>query len=113
MSNLGDPELINQLNELSIQLPQAIKLMGKYGRDYAKADVEYRQAKAQEVVRLRINGESVTLIGDLVYNSEDVSNALYNRDQSEALYKTAQENINAIKIQIRVIEDQISREWAE
>ena len=87
--------------------------MGANGREYSRADVEYRKVKAQEIAKLRLNGESVTLIGDLIYNAEEVQKALYARDEAEAMYKTAQENINAIKIQIRVLEDQINREWAE
>lgn len=113
MSNLGDPELINEMNRLADDLPKAVKLMAEKGREYAAADVKYRTEKAKEMARLRAAGEPVTLIGDLIYNSEIVCEALGNRDQTEALYKTAQENINAIKVQIRVLEEQVKREWAE
>lgn len=111
-SNIGDPELINYINELMRSLPEAIKLMGKYGREYARADVEYRKAKATQTAILKNKGTPVTLIKDLIYEDDDLSHKLEMRDQAEALWKTSQEHINALKIEIKVIQGQIDREWA-
>ena len=111
-NNIGDPELINYLNELMRQLPDAIKIMGKYGREYSSADVEYRKAKAIRTAIIKDKGTPVTLIKDLIYEDEDLCMKLKERDQKEALWKTSQEHINALKLEIKVIQSQIDREWA-
>ena len=35
----------------------------------------------------------------------------FKRDVSEAMYKTALENINVLKLQIKILENQLEREW--
>ena len=112
MSNLGDPDLINQLNNLADELPLAIRKMADCGRDYAIADQRYRTEKAKEIARLRDAGQPATLIGELVYNNETVSQALHDRDETESLRDAAKENVHAIKVRIRVLEDQLKMEWA-
>lgn len=112
MSNIGDPELINQINELMRSLPEAIKIMGRYGREYSVADVEYRKSKAIRTAVLKDKGTPATLIKDLIYEDDDLCEKLKERDQKEALWKTSQEHINALKIEIKVIQGQIDREWA-
>ena len=42
---------------------------------------------------------------------EDVQKALLERDCTEVLYDTCLEGINATKLQIRVNEAQLEREW--
>ncbi len=53
----------------------------------------------------------VTLIQQVVYGVPEVAEKRYKRDIAEAMYQTAQENINSIKLQMRVIEGQLNREW--
>lgn len=109
MNNLGDPMLINQLNELSLKLTQGIKLMGKYGREYADAERSYKVALAKKALELRDRGMPVTLIDKVIYGK--VADERFERDTAEVMYKTAQEHINAIKLQIRILDNQIDREY--
>lgn len=109
MNNLGDPMLINQLNELSLKLSQGIKLMGKYGREYADAEMAYKVALAKKALELRDRGMPVTLIDKVIYGK--VADERFERDTAEVMYKTAQEHINAIKLQIRILDNQIDREY--
>ena len=101
--------LMNELNSLSDKLTQGIRLMAKYGREYAAAERDYKIALKQEALRLRNDGMAVTLIDKVVYGS--VANERFNRDMTRVMYETAEENVNAIKLQIRIIDNQISREW--
>lgn len=111
-NNIGDPELINQLNDLMAKLPKGIHAMSQYGAALADADSEYRKAKAIRTARLKDEGTQVTLIKDLIYEDDDLDYLLRKRDQAEALWKTSQENINVLKLQIKVLQSQIEREWA-
>lgn len=101
--------MINEMNALSEKLTQAIRLLAKYGKEYAGAERDYKVKLAQESLSLKDNGMAVTLIDKVVYGK--AANERFKRDVAEVMYKTAQENVNSIKLQIRILNDQISREW--
>ena len=102
---------VNDINELSLRLGQAIKLMGKYGREQAEAEKAYKVALRQVCLRLRDEGMPVGMIDKVCYGDPGVADARLKRDIADAMYKTSQEHINSIKLQIRILNDQISREW--
>lgn len=86
--------------------------MAKYGREYAETERDYKITLRQEALKLRTEKDMpVTLINQVVYGVPEVAEKRYKRDVAEAMYQTAQENINSIKLQIRVIEGQLNREW--
>lgn len=110
-ANIGDPELINELNEISVQLANGIKLMGKYGREKAQSEHDYKVAVRQEAFKMRANGDAVTMIGLAVKGAPEVAKKRLQRDVSESMYETAKENINVLKLRARLLEAQIDREW--
>lgn len=104
--------LYNDIQNLTERLNQAIKLLAKYGREFAEAEKDYKICLRQEALKLRAEKNMpVTLIQQVVYGVPDVADKRFKRDVAEAMYQTAQENINSIKLQIRVIEGQLNREW--
>lgn len=111
MSNIGDPDMLNKLNDLTLKVSEGIKLMGGYGKDLAKAEREYKVALAKEVVKMRDNDVPVTLIQLRVHGTGEVANLRFKRDFAKAMYETSKENINVLKLQIRLLESQIDREW--
>ena len=104
-------DLFNDLQDLIRKLNQAIELLRKYGNEYAETERDYKITLRQEALKLRTDGMAITLINQIVYGVPEVANKRFKRDVAEAMYKTAQENINSIKLQIRVIENQLNREW--
>lgn len=110
-NNIGDPELVNRLNDLTAKLTQGIKLMGRYGREYAQAEHDYKMELAKEAIRLRNTDMPVTQINLVIYGSGKVPNMRFKRDTAQVMYETSKENINALKLQIRLLEAQIDREW--
>lgn len=111
MDNIGDPELLNRLNDLTLKLTKGIKLMGRYGREYAQAEHDYKMELAKEAVRLRSTDMPVTQINLVIYGSGDVPNKRFKRDTAQVMYETSKENINVLKLQMRLLESQIDREW--
>lgn len=109
MTNLGDPEMITALFDLQRELPDAVKKMRQYGINMAKADAEYRAAKAERIRELKADGHPATLILDLAKG--DCAPLQQEKEMSEVIYDTQKEYINSLKIQIRVLEGQIEREW--
>ena len=53
----------------------------------------------------------VTLIQQVVYGVPEVAEKRFKRDVKEAVYKANLESINSTKLQIRVIENQLQREY--
>lgn len=105
-------DLFNDIQDLTNKLNNAIKLLAKYGKEFADAERDYKITLRQEALKLRAEKNmAVTLIQQVVYGIPEVANKRHTRDYAEAMYQTAQENINSIKLQIRVLENQLNREW--
>lgn len=106
-------DLLNELNLLCQKLSQSIKLMSQYGKELAEAEKNYKIALRQEALKLRSGDMAVTLIQQVVYGVPEVADKRFKRDVAEAMYKTAQENINVLKLQTRVLETQLKLEYGE
>ena len=105
-------DLINELNNLNKKLSTGINIMAKYGKDYAESERDYKITLNQECIKLRDSGMAVTLIDKVVYGVKEVADKRFKRDVAETMYNTSKENVNAIKLQIRILDNQISREWS-
>lgn len=81
------------------------------GKKLADAERAYRVAKATLILRLRDEGQPATLIPDLVKGDVDVSNLKLERDIAEVNYKAIQSQIQTLKLELRLINDEINREW--
>lgn len=106
-------DLLNELNLLCQKLSQAIQLMSKCGKELADAEKNYKIVLRQEALKLRSGDMAVTLIQQVVYGVPEVADKRFKRDVAEAMYKTAQENINVLKLQTRVLETQLKLEYGE
>lgn len=105
-------DLYNELNTKIQELNISIKNLRKAGTEFAEAEKQYKICLRQEALKLRAEkGMPVTLIQQVVYGVPEVANKRYTRDVKEAVYKANQEAINTLKLQIRIIESQLQREW--
>lgn len=93
-------------------LDDAVKQIRFRGRDYAEAESKYRTALAVEMLRLRDEeGYPVTLVPDLARGKPEVARLKVDRDCKESLYKSALEAINVNKLRVKILEQQLDREW--
>lgn len=104
-------DLINDMNGMQLKLTEAVRLMAKYGREYAQAEHDYKVALAQEAIKLRTDGMAVTMIPLVIYGN--VAKERLQRDTAEVMWRTAQENVNSIKLKLRLLDAQIGREWGQ
>ena len=105
-------DLYNDIQALTVRLNQSIKLMAQYGRELAETERDYKIILRQEALKLRTDKNMpATLIQQVVYGVPEVADKRFKRDVAEAMYQTAQENVNSIKLQLRIVESQIQREW--
>lgn len=100
-------ELEDLVNELA-SMPAILKRRGK---EFAQAEYDYKIALAKELLILRQEGNSVTLSKDLALGTPHIATLRRERDIKESYHRAALEAINIKKIQIRVIENQMDREW--
>lgn len=106
-------DLYNDIQSLTLKLNQSIKLLAQYGREYAEAEKNYKIVLRQEALKLRSEKDMpVTLIQQVVYGVPEVADKRFKRDVAEAMRETALESINVLKLQIRLLEAQIEREWS-
>lgn len=104
-------DLYNELARKTDELNVSIKKLRETGTAYAEAERDYKILLRQECLKLRDDGMAIGMIDKTCYGIPSVAEARFKRDVAETIWKANQEAINSIKLQIRVIESQLSREW--
>ena len=104
-------ELYEELQTKTRHLDASIKQLRASGTEYAKAEKAYKILLRQECLRLRDEGMAIGMIDKTCYGIPSVAEARFQRDVAEAVYKANIEAINSIKLQMRLIESQLQREW--
>ena len=105
-------DLLNELQQKLKELDVSVKALRQTGRALAKAERDYKVHLRNECLRLKNEEKmSVTLIDKTCYGIQSVADLRFERDCAEVVYKANQESINSIKLQIRILESQIDREW--
>ena len=105
--------LYNELHSKTQQLEMSIKQLRTSGTDYAQAERDYKVLLRQECLKLRDEGLAIGMIDKTCYGIPVVAEARFKRDIAEAVYKANLEAINSIKLQLRLLENQIQREWGQ
>lgn len=104
-------DLFNELQAKTKELEISIKSLRQTGTNYAQAEKDYKVLLRQECLKLRDEGMAIGMIDKTCYGIPSVAEARFKRDVSEAVYKANQEAINSIKLQMRLIENQLNREY--
>ena len=105
--------LTYELQSKTQQLEMSIKQLRTSGTDYAQAERDYKVLLRQECLKLRDDGMAIGMIDKTCYGIPSVAEARFKRDVAEAVYKANLEAINSIKLQLRLLENQIQREWSQ
>ena len=104
-------DLINELQAKIKQLEASLKELRISGTNYAKAERDYKILLRQECLKLRDDGMAIGMIDKTCYGIPSVAEARFQRDVAKTIYEANQEAINTLKLQLRLIEGQISREF--
>ena len=104
-------DLIDKLQIMNNQLDQALKTLRTNGIALAEAEKNYKEAVSKEALKLRDEGMAVTLIDKVIYGLPSISLLRYQRDCCSVVYDANKEAVNVRKLQIRLVEAQIGREW--
>ena len=106
-------DLMMELNAKLQQLDKCIKQLRKSGSEYAAAERDYKVLLRKECLKLRDEGMAVGMIDKTCYGIPSVAEARFKRDIAEVTYKANMEAINSLKLQLRLLDAQIGREWGQ
>ncbi len=106
-------DLINEVTRMSKSLSTAVKALQKAGVNKAEAEHEYKTEQAKQILIQRDKGMPVTIIGDVVKGQKEVAMLRLKRDIAVVNYDVALEYIYSTKLQLRLLENQIAREWGQ
>lgn len=104
-------DLLNELQQKIRELDLSINRLRTSGTAYAEAERDYKVLLRQEVLKLRDEGCAIGVIDKICYGIPSVAEKRFHRDVCETIYKANLEEINSIKLQMRLIENQIQREY--
>lgn len=105
---MEEQERMKQLIDL---LNAALGEFKKRGTDYAQAFKNYRMLLSQELLRLKAEGMPVTIAYDIARGMEHVADAKEQEIITECLYKSCQEAINTYKLQIKILQENINKDY--
>lgn len=104
-------DLMLELQAKIKQLEKAVQDLRTNGTELAKAERDYKILLRQECMKLRDEGMAVGMIDKVCYGIPSVAEARFKRDIAQTTYNANQDFINSIKLQLRLIESQIQREY--
>lgn len=104
-------DLWSELSEKRAMLDKAIETLATNGYDLAAKERDYKIAINKKALQLRAEDTPVTLINTIIYGYEDIAALRFERDIAQVKYNSNLEYINTIKLQIRILENQLGREY--
>lgn len=105
-------DLYEEITRLIKELDISVRQLRKSGTDLAEAERKYKVCLRQEALKLRADQNMpVTLINQIIYGVPEVANLRFDRDVKEAIYQANLEAINSTKLKLRILENQLDREW--
>ena len=108
-------ELVQEIKEKRKSLMDAVKEMKNMGQALARSEYLYKVALRKEIFLLHEDKKVAwTACSNLAHGEDselEVAQKRYNRDFAKTQYEASQELINALKLEIRIIEGDLKREW--
>ncbi len=104
----GDYEALDEARNSYLKATRSLPEMAA---KYAEAEAEYQRAKAVRVMEMRADGVPATLIQLMVKGDKAVNRKLFERDSAKSLYEATNKAIDTYKLDARLLESRIQRDW--
>ena len=104
-------DLMEELERRTKILDASIKELTKTGKAYAEAEREYKIAVCKKALELKDGGMPVTLIQLVIYGYQEIATLRFKRETAQVIYNANQEAINSTKLEIRILQNQIEKEY--
>lgn len=108
---MSGQDLMQELSTKVAMLDAALNQLRNRGRAYAQAEHDYRVALAKKILTERENQVPVTIMSDVCRGAPEIARLKLERDIAETVYKSAMEACNVYKLQVKILENQIDREY--
>lgn len=105
-------DLYLEERELRSRLDRFIDEYRELGTEHAKRDREYYTAKAAKTLELKDQGMPATVISQIIKGVAPVAEAREKMLVSETMTRAALEAIMSTKLQIKLVESQLQREYS-
>ena len=106
-------DLYEQITKLVNELDISVRQLRKSGNDLAEAEQKYKICLREEALKLRAEKNMpVTLINQIIYGVPEVAKLRFDRDVKDAVYQANREAINSTKLKLRILENQLDREYS-
>ena len=102
-----------RINECVRLIDSAVSEARRRGVVMVEKEAAYYTAKSQEAFELLESGYANTLIQQVIKGRPKVSEAMSAFHAAEVEYKNANEAIQAYKMTLRVLENEMQREWEQ
>lgn len=107
-------DLYEQITKFISELDFSVRELRKNGTNLAEAEQKYKICLREEALKLRSEKNMpVTLINQIIYGVPEVARLRFDRDVKEAIYQANLEAINSTKLKLRILENQLNREWGQ
>jgi hypothetical protein len=108
--NDSGQDLILEFRERRKALIDTVTAMKYVGRQKAKAENVYRKELCKKILIERNKGTPVTIISDVCRGDDKIADLKMERDIKETDYEVCEHMVNAIKLEIRLLEGEIQAE---
>ena len=105
--------LYQEIVKKTEQLDASVMKLRETGTARAEAEKRYKIKLREHCLRLREEGMPIGLIDKTCYGIPEVANLRFERDVADAVWRANQEAINALKLELRLLESQLQREWGQ
>lgn len=95
-------DITQELYESSKRLEDGSKEIFRLAKEMAESEREYRRALTHEIMKLKNEGMSITLIQEIARGN--TSDLKFNRDLAEAKYTAGRDSMKAIAVQISALQ---------
>lgn len=109
---MADYDLWSEIQSKTKQLDYSVKELRKSGTAYAEAEKAYKIKLRETALRLRSQDMAVGMISMTVYGVPEVAELRFKRDCARAVYDANKDAIQSIKLQLRLLDAQLAREWS-
>lgn len=104
-------DLWDEIQTKTRQLDACIRELRKSGTAFAEAERSYKVKLREVCLRLRADGMAIGMIDKTCYGHPEVADLRFQRDIAETVWTANKEAILSIKLQLRLLDSQLGREW--
>ena len=105
---MNPQQLMERLDDCILALSRGNSVLKTLGLEKAKTERDYKVRQAQEILKLRIDKQPVTIIQDLVKGNEEVAELRLKRDIAQSDYYTAIEAMNNLRLEVEILRSKLT-----